>query len=56
MFCADLSGGQDGSVNLWEWNHQQELSTPQPPGKFGKVTRVSFNQLGMCAYIIEFFF
>jgi WD40 repeat protein len=41
-----LSGAQDGSVRLWEWNHQQELSTPQPAGKFAKVTRVQFNQLG----------
>ncbi|KAI2806393.1 DmX-like protein 1 [Blomia tropicalis] len=46
MFCADLSGGQDGSVNLWEWNHQTPISAPRAAGTFAKVTRVQFNQQG----------
>lgn len=46
MFCVDLSGGQDGSVNLWEWNHQTPISAPRAAGTFAKVTRVQFNQQG----------
>lgn len=41
-----LSGGQDGSVNLWEWNHQTPISAPRAAGTFAKVTRVQFNQQG----------
>lgn len=43
---SDLSGGQDGSVVLWEFNHQLPISTPRSPGTFAKVTRVAFNQQG----------
>ncbi|RWS14486.1 dmX-like protein 2, partial [Dinothrombium tinctorium] len=41
-----LSGSQDGSVTLWEWNHQQPLLCPRQSGTFAKVTKVMFNQLG----------
>lgn len=43
---TDLSGSQDGSVVLWEWNHQQAIACPRPAGTFAKVTRVQFNQQG----------
>lgn len=50
MLCyfekTDLTGSQDGSVQLWEWSHQQPLSTPRPPGTYAKVTRVRFSQHG----------
>lgn len=46
IFYSDLSGGQDGSVVLWEFNHQLPISTPRSPGTFAKVTRVAFNQQG----------
>lgn len=42
----DLTGGQDGSVQLWEWGHQQPVATPRPPGTYAKVTRVRFSQHG----------
>lgn len=42
----DLTGSQDGSVQLWEWNHQQPLNTPRQPGTYAKVTRVRFSQHG----------
>lgn len=41
-----LTGGQDGSVQLWEWGHQQVVSTPRPPGTFAKVTRCRFSPHG----------
>ncbi|GAB6032390.1 hypothetical protein CHUAL_011029 [Chamberlinius hualienensis] len=41
-----LSGSQDGSVRLWEWGHNQPLSTPRPPGTYAKVTRARFNPQG----------
>ncbi|XP_055842018.1 dmX-like protein 2 isoform X1 [Episyrphus balteatus] len=41
-----LTGGQDGSVQLWEWSHQQVVCTPRPPGTFAKVTRCRFSQQG----------
>ncbi|XP_063931709.1 dmX-like protein 2 isoform X3 [Zophobas morio] len=41
-----LTGGQDGSVQLWEWGHQQPVATPRPPGTYAKVTRVRFSQHG----------
>ncbi|KAI1301706.1 DmX-like protein 2 [Halotydeus destructor] len=41
-----VSGSQDGSVSLWEWNHHQVISKPRPPGTFAKVTRTAFNQQG----------
>lgn len=31
-----LTGGQDGSVQMWEWGHQQAVCTPRPPGTFAK--------------------
>lgn len=46
LFETDLTGSQDGSVQLWEWSHQQPLSTPRPPGTYAKVTRVRFSQHG----------
>lgn len=41
-----LTGGQDGSVQLWEWGHAQVVSTPRPPGTFAKVTRCRFSPHG----------
>ncbi|XP_018562526.1 dmX-like protein 2 isoform X2 [Anoplophora glabripennis] len=41
-----LTGGQDGSVHLWEWGHQQPVAVPRPPGTYAKVTRVRFSQHG----------
>lgn len=41
-----LTGGQDGSVQMWEWGHQQVVCTPRPPGTFAKVTRCRFAQHG----------
>ncbi|KFM72487.1 DmX-like protein 2, partial [Stegodyphus mimosarum] len=41
-----LSGSQDGSVNLWEWNHETAISCLRQPGTFAKVTRILFNLQG----------
>ncbi|CAH1106016.1 unnamed protein product [Psylliodes chrysocephalus] len=41
-----LTGGQDGSVHLWEWGHQHPVAVPRPPGTYAKVTRVRFSQHG----------
>nr|XP_042903510.1 dmX-like protein 2 [Parasteatoda tepidariorum] len=41
-----LSGSQDGSVSLWEWNHAQPISSPRQAGTFAKVTRILFNLQG----------
>ncbi|XP_076252311.1 rabconnectin-3 alpha isoform X2 [Rhynchophorus ferrugineus] len=41
-----LTGGTDGSVQLWEWGHQQPVATPRPAGTFAKVTRLRFSQHG----------
>nr|CAI5817941.1 unnamed protein product [Callosobruchus analis] len=41
-----LTGGQDGSVHLWEWGHQQPVAVPRAPGTYAKVTRVRFSQHG----------
>lgn len=41
-----LTGGQDGSVQMWEWGHQQAVCIPRPPGTFAKVTRCRFSQHG----------
>lgn len=43
---SDLTGSQDGSVQLWEWNHQQPVSVPRQAGTYAKVTRVRFSQHG----------
>ncbi|KAH9413091.1 DmX-like protein 1 [Dermatophagoides pteronyssinus] len=45
-FPLYLSGGQDGCVQLWEWTHQQPISTPRPAGTYAKVTHVGFSQPG----------
>lgn len=42
----DLTGGQDGSVQLWEWGNEKPVATPRPPGTYAKVTRVRFSQHG----------
>lgn len=42
----DLTGSQDGSVQMWEWGLIQPVSTPRAPGAFAKVTRVRFSQHG----------
>lgn len=31
-----LTGSQDGSVQMWEWGHQQSVCTPRPSGTFAK--------------------
>jgi DmX-like protein len=41
-----LTGGTDGSVQMWEWGHQQVVCTPRPPGPFLKVTRCRFSAHG----------
>uniref|UniRef100_A0A1B0A9X2 RAVE complex protein Rav1 C-terminal domain-containing protein n=1 Tax=Glossina pallidipes TaxID=7398 RepID=A0A1B0A9X2_GLOPL len=41
-----LTGGQDGSVQIWEWGHQQVVCSPRPSGTFAKVTRCRFSQQG----------
>ncbi|XP_065362975.1 dmX-like protein 2 [Calliphora vicina] len=41
-----LTGGQDGSVQIWEWGHQQVVCTPRPSGTFAKVTRCRFSEQG----------
>lgn len=46
FFLVDLSGGQDGCVQLWEWGHSQPISTPRPAGTYAKVTHVAFSQQG----------
>jgi WD40 repeat protein len=45
-FVSDLTGSQDGSVQMWEWGHVQTVSVPRPPGTFAKVTRVRFSEHG----------
>lgn len=41
-----ISGSQDGSVSLWQWNHQNAISTPRPAGTYAKVTHLEFNEQG----------
>ncbi|RZF45685.1 hypothetical protein LSTR_LSTR013264 [Laodelphax striatellus] len=41
-----LTGSQDGSVQMWEWGHQQAVTVARPSGTFAKVTRVRFSQHG----------
>ncbi|XP_063894834.1 dmX-like protein 2 isoform X4 [Helicoverpa armigera] len=41
-----LTGGADGSVQLWEWGHPSCVWSPRPPGAFAKVTRVRFSDYG----------
>jgi len=47
-----VSGGQDGAVLLWEWSHNQQVSTVRPPGIYAKVNRIVFpqqgNKFGVC--------
>ena len=43
---ADLSGGADGSVQLWEWGHIPNIAVARQPGSFPKVTKVLFNTQG----------
>ena len=43
---SDLTGSQDGSVQMWEWGHVHAVSVPRPPGTFAKVTRVRFSEHG----------
>lgn len=46
LYFVDLTGGQDGSVHLYEWGHSQPVATPRPAGTYAKVTRVRFSQHG----------
>ena len=41
-----VAGSQDGSVTIYEWNHQAPISCPRPGGTFAKVTHLEFNQQG----------
>ncbi|EDW66250.2 dmX-like protein 2 [Drosophila virilis] len=41
-----LTGGQDGSVQIWEWGHQQPVCCPRTSGTFAKVTRCRFSEQG----------
>ncbi|XP_052752135.1 dmX-like protein 1 isoform X3 [Galleria mellonella] len=41
-----LTGGADGSVQLWEWGHTSCVWSPRAPGAFAKVTRVRFSDYG----------
>lgn len=41
-----LTGGQDGSVQIWEWGHQQPVCSPCQSGTFAKVTRCRFSEQG----------
>jgi len=45
-YVTDLTGSQDGSVQMWEWCHTNSVSTPRPSGTFAKVTRVRFSEHG----------
>ncbi|CAH1797131.1 unnamed protein product [Owenia fusiformis] len=41
-----LTGGTDGSVKLYEWGHDQCISTAREPGTQAKVTKILFNAQG----------
>ncbi|XP_072938045.1 dmX-like protein 2 isoform X3 [Epargyreus clarus] len=41
-----LTGGADGSVQLWEWGHPYCVWSPRAAGAFAKVTRVRFSEYG----------
>ncbi|CAB3244524.1 unnamed protein product [Arctia plantaginis] len=41
-----LTGGADGSVQLWEWGLPSCVWSPRAPGAFAKVTRVRFSDYG----------
>lgn len=41
-----LTGGQDGSVQIWEWGHQQPVCCPRTSGTYAKVTRCRFSEQG----------
>ncbi|XP_063539585.1 dmX-like protein 2 [Cydia strobilella] len=41
-----LTGGADGSVQLWEWGHSSCVWSVRAPGAFAKVTRVRFSDYG----------
>lgn len=55
-----LTGGQDGSVQMWEWGHQQAVCTPRPPGTFAKGTKkekqiLNNNDSNLCFFFFSFF-
>lgn len=39
---ADVSGAEDGSVQLWLWGDDKALCTPRAPGTYSKCTRIRF--------------
>ena len=41
-----ISGGQDGTVAIWEWSHATPVATVRPAGIFAKVNRIVFTQQG----------
>ncbi|XP_037874527.1 dmX-like protein 2 isoform X1 [Bombyx mori] len=41
-----LTGGADGSVQLWEFGHPSCVWSPRAPGAFAKVTRIRFSDYG----------
>ena len=46
IIVPDLSGGQDGAVQLWEWGHASPVCTLRLPGTHAKVTSCCFNSQG----------
>lgn len=43
---ADLAGGHDGSLRIWELGHEHEIATYRESGKYQRVTKVHFSQHG----------
>nr|XP_039251703.1 dmX-like protein 1 isoform X3 [Styela clava] len=41
-----LTGHHDGSIRMWEWGHQQQISLFRATGQFPKVTNLHFSSLG----------
>jgi hypothetical protein len=46
FLSSDLTGSQDGSVQMWEWGHTAAVAVPRASGTFAKVTRVRFSEHG----------
>ena len=46
VFPQDLTGGNDGSLRMWEFGHEREIASYREAGKFQRVTKVHFSQHG----------
>ena len=46
ILTTDLSGSNDGSVQMWEWGHTHKLYAHRFPGQYPKVTQMYFNDQG----------